>query len=738
MDSLEDDRDYVPESLSSYLKEADKNLAEATALLNSQFKQQRSITPASHYACDDDTPASLNPAAALTTPQAKALAFEGTSPPRSTSRTPPIGKNLFEEDFSSPLAKIDEMLKQVSGEENEAANVFDEATHRIEKGYHDAADDTGPSLNISPSRHDDKSVSKSVGKQEVSPPRASVKLLANTDQTPLESSSENIALLKDSPVPKENPVESPMSPRSSPMSDFVSGFQPEAEPSSAKVDNSTPFEPADRNVSMNSLHMNNVVVSKLSPIKCSSPEANDIETLEVKLDTSQPTPRSIHRDPPVSKENTVESPSSPSRSSASKPDQLSPGAINAMSRARERVRQRKLAEQQRQLQLESAHVKENEVPTRTSRQKSLGMLRQKQMQMDAHKKAESERRQIVAEKIRSNSSKGAKYNHSKNSPKSVSSKQSSVYEPRPTISSAKKIRSKLPPSRSVTPRRSDSSKPKESKSFYYASTPIRKKPEPTLAESAQCFGKGLRGNAADPPKNTTYRPRVTTPKPFKFHESRSSRHSRVADEGKKLRKPETIAESMNDFGRHLRKIPLAPKRDPSKPTVPISPNFTPMERRERGPRKTQTMAESTRDFGRHLREIPVATNRDFSKPTVPISPKFTKITKREKVKSTAEKEQEIVDYYNSHRFKAAPIMTESRSSLPKNVPQRKLTVPKPFKFNKTSRSSPEKTNVEDVNQPTRFRARPMPKSFAARNSCAKESNVYTRDRASKTFNSRRT
>jgi len=694
-------------------------------LLNSQFKQQRSITPASQYACDDDTPTSLNPAAVLTTPQAKALAFEGTSPPRSRSRTPPISKNLFEEDFSSPIAEIDEMLTKVSGEENYVLNVCDEATRRIEKDDHDAAD-TGASLDASPSSNTDKSIDK----QEVSPPRASAKLLANTDQTPLKS-SETIALLKDSLVQKENPVESPMSPRASPMSDLVSSFQPEAEPS--KVG---PFEPANENLSMNSLHMNDVVVSNLSPIKCSSPEANGNETLEVKFDTSQTTPRSIHRDPPVFKENTVESPSSPSRSSASKPDQLSPGAINAMSRARERVRQRKLAEQQRQLQLENASVKENEVPTRTSRQKSLGMLRQKQMQMDAHKKAESERRQIVAEKIRSNSSKGAKYIYSKNSPKSVSSKQSSVYEPRPTISSAKKTRSKLPPSISITPRRSDFSKPKKSKSFYYASTPTRKEPEPTLAESAQCFGKALRGNAADPQKNTTYRPRVTTPKPFKFHESRSSRPIRVADEGKNLRKPETIAESMNDFCRHLRKIPLAPKRDPSKPTVPISPNFTPMERRERGPRRTQTMAESARDFGRHLREIPVATNRDFSKPTVPRSPKFTKMTKREKVKSTAEKEQEIVDYYNSHRFKAAPILTESRSSLPKNVPQRKLTVPKPFKFNKTSRSSPEKTNVEDVNLPTRFRARPMPKSFTTRNSCAKVSNVDTRDRASKTFNSR--
>eukprot|EP00547_Thalassionema_nitzschioides_P012886 CAMPEP_0194260376 /NCGR_PEP_ID=MMETSP0158-20130606/45479_1 /TAXON_ID=33649 /ORGANISM="Thalassionema nitzschioides, Strain L26-B" /LENGTH=841 /DNA_ID=CAMNT_0039000465 /DNA_START=196 /DNA_END=2721 /DNA_ORIENTATION=- len=837
MDSSEDHGDYVSESLSSFLKEADKNLAEATALMNSQFKKERIISPGVQSLDDDDSPTTFNPAAELDTPQAKALAFEGASPARSRKRATLVVKTLFSEDVLSATAEMDEMLIKECSYDDNVPSMLDESTLRNNESFcssktekeEDATSNKDATVETSPSR----SVISSMEKQELSSTPSSSELTSK-NQTPIRSSSKKISannlsmnssmisrfstatdlsltddkkgfssksnspqqaqravgedppapeespmesplsnlvndfesesptaaanspqqaqrsVGEDSPVPAENPKELQMPPRRSPLSNLVNDFESES-PTSADAENQTPSKSPCKEISANNLNMDNAIDLQLSPIPCISSKGDEKErTSSKKAGQSKQISRAFRKDSPVSKENPTESRTSPRPPPRSSPGPLSPVAIDAMSRARERVRQRKLAEQKRKGQLESKKNIENKVTTRTAQNKSMGTLRQKQLQIDGDKKAPDKRHQRVAKKLLSSASgsmiskpprviPSSKWNHSKLSPTSISSRQSSVYEPRPTVSSAKKTRSKLPPSaaprRSTLSRQTSHPKVTNSLSFHYASTPTGKKTESSLAESTQSFGKYLRDATHDSSKTTLNRPRVTTPKPFKFHESRSSLSRNDGHEGNKPRKLETMAESMNDFGRHLRETPVPPKRV-LKPTVPISPNFTPISKRERVPRKTETMAESVSDFGRHFREIPVVSNRDFSKPTIPVSPKFSKMPMREKAKSTADKEQEVVDYYNTHRFKAAPILTESHSSLPKNIPKKKLTVPKPFKFSSSSRTSSKTTHVEDESQSTSFRARPVLKSYTRGSSRTKECNNLFRERTSQTFNSR--
>ena len=55
-------------------------------------------------------------------------------------------------------------------------------------------------------------------------------------------------------------------------------------------------------------------------------------------------------------------------------------------------------------------------------------------------------------------------------------------------------------------------------------------------------------------------------------------------------------------------------------------------------------------------ETPATTSvKRSSKPTIPKSPEFHAISKRSMPKSTAEKEEEIMEYYKAHPFKAAPV-----------------------------------------------------------------------------------
>jgi len=356
---------------------------------------------------------------------------------------------------------------------------------------------------------------------------------------------------------------------------------------------------------------------------------------------------------------------------------LSPEAKEGMAKARERVKQRKLDEQKRKGREKAQAAKEegNIVPTRTrlvtinSPDKSIGRLAQKQSQVDAQIKMQEERRRRIASKVRS---EGAGLTI----PRPPRLSGSNVYVPKPTISSVNRAR--LAPVRNQTPNRQIiTSRITTPVPFHFhgpSPSRVRAKNLTTLAEKTQAFGMGLR-ESKTPVKIS--RPRITTPKPFKFHESRTTSLSRSRA------------------------------------------NSTPK------PRKAQTMAECINDFGQHLRDIPTGPERDITKPTVPISPNFSVLHKHDKVKSTAEKEQEVVDYYNSHKFKAAPILTEQLSKRPvvPRIPKKKLTIPKPFNLSRNGRASTPRRNIENDIQPnarsnlsgkSRFRARPMPNFSSTR------------------------
>jgi hypothetical protein len=99
--------------------------------------------------------------------------------------------------------------------------------------------------------------------------------------------------------------------------------------------------------------------------------------------------------------------------------------------------------------------------------------------------------------------------------------------------------------------------------------------------------------------------------------------------------------------------------------------------------------------------------------TIPKTPNFQHVRKRELPKSTAEKEQEEMEYYKAHPFKARQIEMNKRSTArsKKSFKPRQLTVPKPFSLSSRTQSSPEKKNEEQP-KPRQFKARPTP-SFPA-------------------------
>ena len=76
--------------------------------------------------------------------------------------------------------------------------------------------------------------------------------------------------------------------------------------------------------------------------------------------------------------------------------------------------------------------------------------------------------------------------------------------------------------------------------------------------------------------------------------------------------------------------------------------------------------------------------------TIPKSPKFTPILKRAVPKSTAEKEKEVMDYYEAHPFKASKVRMSLTSSNGQTViataKKRKVTIPEPFQLKSDDRA----------------------------------------------------
>jgi Targeting protein for Xklp2 (TPX2) domain len=109
--------------------------------------------------------------------------------------------------------------------------------------------------------------------------------------------------------------------------------------------------------------------------------------------------------------------------------------------------------------------------------------------------------------------------------------------------------------------------------------------------------------------------------------------------------------------------------------------------------------------------------------TIPKSPNFTPIVRRSVPQSTAEKEEEIMDYYNSHPFKASQVRLSMSSNkgqgvgIPK-VEKRRVTMPEPFHLKSEVRASKsnsapvpteEERAIADLEEcKKQFQARPLP------------------------------
>jgi hypothetical protein len=119
----------------------------------------------------------------------------------------------------------------------------------------------------------------------------------------------------------------------------------------------------------------------------------------------------------------------------------------------------------------------------------------------------------------------------------------------------------------------------------------------------------------------------------------------------------------------------------------------------------------------------------ISKPTIPKSPEFHAISKRAMPKSTAEMEEEMMEYYKAHPFKAAPIGAVPETGPSKPIPKRRLTQPAPFHFLSEDRAThskppigspdPEAKDLEECKK--QFHARPLPRMSLNRPPPRKES-----------------
>jgi hypothetical protein len=111
---------------------------------------------------------------------------------------------------------------------------------------------------------------------------------------------------------------------------------------------------------------------------------------------------------------------------------------------------------------------------------------------------------------------------------------------------------------------------------------------------------------------------------------------------------------------------------------------------------------------RSVTSPPHSTSGEPRKLTIPMTPNFQPSRQRELPKSTTQRENEEMDYFQTHSFKATPIEMDKRStSRPKAVKARKLTTPKPFNLSTNRRRSSSQTNLMTEDHKT-FKARPGP------------------------------
>jgi hypothetical protein len=246
--------------------------------------------------------------------------------------------------------------------------------------------------------------------------------------------------------------------------------------------------------------------------------------------------------------------------------------------------------------------------------------------------------------------------------------------------------------------------------------PTRREPQHSLAQSSDVFGKGLRGSYVPVRPKPSGKPPLTVPHAPKL--ATSKRHG--AKPVSRQRAEVTTAQSCDSFGKGLRDdYSLAGSTCSSHVkslTIPTAPHFATDDRcgkktpaaREHG--AEISLAQSDDVLRKGLRGGAPSTNLKRGPGlTVPKSPKFHKISHREPPKSTAEREKEIMDHYQSHPFKATPAAAASegqqnggaRSHAKKSrssrapTTRRTTTTPKPFSFatdRRAARTAPRETN----------------------------------------------
>jgi hypothetical protein len=343
---------------------------------------------------------------------------------------------------------------------------------------------------------------------------------------------------------------------------------------------------------------------------------------------------------------------------------------SAMAKAKERVQQRQLMEKKkREVAIEnkppSSSNSRRIVTLQSAQEKTLSRRRKQQLEVEAKLQEDEERRRRVADRVRS-------YGAGKTIPKPLKlsiSNHPKYPSPKATPSASRSVATWESRPKLTTP-----------KPFHFhGKDPVHPSPNEDksvvlMSASMDHFNKGLR--VSTPLPNMEGRPRLTTPKPFRFNESKAA-HASPATKKKQLEQCiPPLAERLDYINKHMRE-PL-----PKPPTT---------------------------------------VKRDLHKPTIPKSPSFTPVAKREKVKSTEERDKEMMEYYNSRPFRATPIMSrlppsgKSNTAAPK-VTKKKLTVSKPFRLSTDSRGAQDK-HLEMLSSEQRdlyeakthhFHARPAP------------------------------
>ncbi len=159
-------------------------------------------------------------------------------------------------------------------------------------------------------------------------------------------------------------------------------------------------------------------------------------------------------------------------------------------------------------------------------------------------------------------------------------------------------------------------------------------------------------------------------------------------------------------------------------TIPKGPRLSSGKRHGEVPQPTEPKRKQTWEMELRHTSSPMASDRSTSsRLTIPHTPKFHEIKSRPLPKSTAEKEAEEMEYFNSHPFKARTVRMNDAGSVtkPTNIPPaRPLTTPSPFQFKTDQRIASisrcrqdRRSSGNDKKSSTKvdsFKARPVPKS----------------------------